>query len=70
MVNVAEEPTERIFGAHNKGFVGLAHNESGYDWQHPELAHLEDQSHVVTAGTKIICICTTKEFDFPTFSNI
>ncbi|PIC36403.1 hypothetical protein B9Z55_015411 [Caenorhabditis nigoni] len=39
----------QLDGQHNKGFVGLALRAV-----HPELAHFEDQSHVVTAETKVI----------------
>ncbi|CAO4382238.1 unnamed protein product [Caenorhabditis nigoni] len=57
MVNVAEEATEWIFGPHNKGFVGLAHNASGYDWQfilNCLISKTKATPKVVTAGTKII----------------
>ncbi|PIC44706.1 hypothetical protein B9Z55_004983 [Caenorhabditis nigoni] len=57
MVNVAEEATQWIFGPHNKGFVGLAHNASGYDWQfilNCLISKTKATPKVVTAGTKII----------------
>ncbi|KAF1745905.1 hypothetical protein GCK72_022352 [Caenorhabditis remanei] len=58
-VNVAEEAAEWIFAQHNKGFVGLAHNGSGYDWQfilNYLISKTKATPTVVTAGTKIIFI--------------
>ncbi|EGT35888.1 hypothetical protein CAEBREN_04170 [Caenorhabditis brenneri] len=58
-INVAKEATEWIFSNENTGFVGIAHNASGYDAQFILKSLISSNKaapNVIMAGTKIISL--------------
>ncbi|KAF1760405.1 hypothetical protein GCK72_008654 [Caenorhabditis remanei] len=57
--NVADKATEWIFSKENSGFVGIAHNASGYDAQFilkSLISRNKASPAVIMAGTKIVSL--------------
>ncbi|CAL2047004.1 unnamed protein product [Caenorhabditis brenneri] len=58
-VNVADEATEWMFSKEHRGFVGIAHNASGYDAQfilRSLISGTKASPSVIMTGTKIISL--------------